>query len=190
MDGFRRQTRGLAATDIYDLLGRSYLADLHRPRGSRQDKLFRVLWVDDTPEKHLGLRTRLEQQLPIHFELALSTRAGAAALERTAFDLLLTDFSRQAEEGDAFSLLELVQSRRLQARRPGGSTHKAGSSVDRPLPVAVFTSRRIRRTQEERLLAAGAQAVFDEGVALMRWVELQVNGGEDMAAGRTRGVKK
>ena len=142
-----------------------------------------MLWVDDTPEKHLGLRTRLEQQLPIHFELALSTRAATEALERTAFDLLLTDFSRQAEEGDAFSLLELVQSRRLQARlrRPGGRARKAGSSVDRPLPVAVFTSRRIRRTQEERLLAAGALAVFDEGVALMRWVELLV--GTDLAVG-------
>lgn len=192
LDGFRRQTQGVVATDIYDLLGRSYLTDLHRPRGSRQDKLFRVLWVDDTPEKHLGLRTRLEQQLPIHFELALSTRAATEALERTAFDLLLTDFSRQEEEGDAFTLLEIVHSRRLQARsrRPGGRTSKAGSSMDRPLPVAVFTSRRIRRTQEAMLLAAGALAVFDEGIALMRWVEAQVNGGEDGAESQASRVKK
>ena len=193
MEGFRRQTQALAATDVYDLLGRSYLADLHRPRGSRQDELFRVLWVDDTPEKHLGLRTRLEQQLPIHFELALSTRAAIEALERTTFNLLLTDFSRQGDEGDAFTLLELVQSRRLQARlrRPGGRARKAGSSVDRPLPIAVFTSRRIRRTQEDRLLDAGALAVFDEGVALMRWVEAQVKAGEESLEDRPgSGVKK
>ena len=183
MAGFRRQTQGVAATDVYDLLGRSYLIDLHRPRHSQQNKLFEVLWVDDTPEKHLGLRTRLEQQLPIHFQLALSTQAAMEALEKTTFNLLLTDFSRPDDEGDAFTLLDLVQRHRLQARRrSGSSTSKAGSSPDRPLPVAVFTSRRIRRTQEAELLAKGAQAVFDEGVALMRWVEEQVN---DMG-----GVKK
>ncbi len=40
------------------------------------------------------------------------------------------------------------------------------------------------------LLAAGAQAVFDEGIALMRWVEAQVNGGEDVAESRASRVKK
>ena len=89
---------------------------LHRAKvlGKRLRGL-RLLWIDDDPSAN-RIEIRMFQRLGIRMELATSTEAALAKLERGRFDLVLSDIAREGRSDEGVRALPMI--RKLAGRAP------------------------------------------------------------------------
>lgn len=151
VDIFRQQMADISLADVEDSAGRHYLTSIGTQPTS-PDPNFKVLWVDDSPEKNEGLRDYLTRTYWVSFKLALDTESALRQIQLTAFDLVITDFSRKTEPRAAYILLQGLR------------------ATGRKTLATVFTSSKIKQQEESMLLSAGANAVHDEGNKLIEWI--------------------
>lgn len=111
-----------------------------------------VLWVDDFPNNNDYPRKILEQA-GVHFEIALSTEGAELALQKTNYDLIISDMGRGDNRTAGLDLLEKV------------------TKSNPKLPVIIFASPRALAAYAGEAKRLGATSVTSEVTSLLRDVQ-------------------
>lgn len=78
--------------------------------GWMSDKVFRILWIDDRPDRHEGFQRGLTQTSGVVFRNVRSFSQALPMLQEH-FDLIISDVGRTSDNLDAFGTLREIQSR-------------------------------------------------------------------------------
>jgi CheY-like chemotaxis protein len=128
--------------------------------GMTTDKVKSILWVDDVPRNNATLVETLSN-IGIDVVTATSTAEAVAKFESKKFDRIISDMGRN-ESGQ-------------YNRTAGISLINQIRSIDRNIPIVIYSSSRTAQTYRQEALAAGANEITSSAMTLLNALQLGPN---------------